>query len=519
MSSPTGGTNDRSLDDAPCAHLVTTLDGRIVSANRTLRSWAGLLDDDLTARGIHELLTPAGMIHYESVAPMLAIGRGLTEVSLDLRRADGTTLHLLCNAMVRPAHEIGGSTSDDGLQVQWVGLDVTGRRSYERELLVVQRRLRRLQSLSAGFATAGSVDAIADVLLAQLVDGIKAHQGAVLVIDDGDDTCVVATRSAPSSTSDSQLDRPEHSEQIASVLEHRRAVFTAHSAEEANTAGGSRHVAVLPLCTGDRVLGAVWLRLDRDEAHSDDEQHLLRSAAEMCAEALERASLLERHAVEAERNRSLTALLHRLEEATTVAERAQLITDFVVPDHVDYATVEMPSIGRTPLGLRHRDRSQEELLRRLRSDVAIDGDQPHSLAAGRRAREPQLVSEIDEHMFDRYGLAAPQLAALRTLAPRSYLGLPLVARGAVIGSLMLVQSSSPRRFGPGDVEFYRRLADSSRWRSRTPACSSTNATSPTGSRTRSFPRTSPATPDSRFGPSTRRATSSPGWAATGTTRS
>jgi serine/threonine-protein kinase RsbW len=460
VSSPFGGTNDRSLDEAPCAHLVTTLDGRIVSANRTLHAWIGLPDGVLTALGIHELLTPAGTIHYESVAPMLAIGKGLTEVSLDLRRADGATLHLLCNAIVRPAHEVGGSPSDDDLQVQWVGLDVTGRRSYERELLVVQRRLRRLQSLSAGLATAGSIDAIADVLLTHLVDGIKAHQGAVLVADGGDLPRVVATRSAPSNAPDSGFDPLEHDQRIASVLRERRAVFTTDPAEDMHGAGGSRHVAVLPLSADDRLLGAVWLRLDRDEAHSNDEQQLLRAAAEMCAQALERASLLDRQAVEAERNHALSALLHRLEEATTVAERAQLITEFVVPDHADYATVEIPSIGRTPVGLRHRDRSQEAVLRRLRSDVAIDVDQPHSLAAGRQAREPQLVTEIDEQMYGRYGLAPPQLAALRTLAPRSYLGLPLVARGAVIGSLMLVQSSSPRRFRPGDVDFYRRLADS-----------------------------------------------------------
>ena len=62
-------------------------------------------------------------------------------------------------------------------------------------------------------------------------------------------------------------------------------------------------------------------------------------------------------------------------------------------------------------------------------------------------------------MYALYGLDDEQLGMLRSLGPKSYLGLPLIARGQVIGSMMLVHSCSSRRYLDEDVEYFERLAD------------------------------------------------------------
>ena len=142
----------RWLDDAPCAYLVTTVDGRVRWVNHTFIEWLGDSDLELVGHSIHDVLTAAGRIRFEAVTPSLTLNGHLRDIALDVRKADGTTLNLLCNATASP------SADGVGTEVWWAGLDVSDRRAYEQDLLVAQRRLRRLQELSAALVGATSVE-------------------------------------------------------------------------------------------------------------------------------------------------------------------------------------------------------------------------------------------------------------------------------------------------------------------------------------------------------------------------
>lgn len=450
-------SGQRWLEDAPCAYLVTKLDGQISWTNRTLAEWMGDAEMDLSGRSIHDVLTPGGRIRFETIAPALTLNSHLRDVALDIRCVDGTQLHLLCHATVSPTAD-GADT-----EVWWVGLDVTERRAYERDLLVAQRRLRRLQDLAAALVGATTVDEVANALLAKLVDGVKASSGVVYLRTNGDTDLRMAasrTTSAPEPQAESgPIDR--HSR---TALDTGQDVFDSDVERRDGQPASSeverrRHVAALLLRADDRVVGVVRFELARQKPHTANERQLLRSAVDMAAQAIERVQFLERHRRTAEQNRAASALLHWMEEATTVATRAQLIADFMVPVYADFATVEMLAAGSTPVGLRHCDPTKEPTLRWLRSNVVVPADRPESLAAVRATQQPTVLNDIDARSFADYGLDEDQLAALRELAPRCYAGLPLVARGEVIGSLLLAHTTSGRRFSEADVEFLARVAD------------------------------------------------------------
>ncbi len=431
--------------------MISSVDGTILWANRTLADWLGVPGQELAGKSVHSLLTPGGRIHYESIVPSLALGLPMHNVSLDLKKEDGLTLHLLASTTLvhRPPDADGGPIPE----VRWVCIDVTGRRSQERDLLVSQRRLSRLQNLSTELVSAVTDEEIGFVVLAQLVDGVKADRGAVMTLGDDGVRSVLAMHSAPPMTNpktpDHRLDWAEET-----VQRSGQPAFEAVSVE-----GETHQLAALPLHGSDGLLGVVLLELRRERMHDEEEKSLLLAASQMCEQALDRARLLNRHRRDAQRSTALSGLLHRLEEETTLAGRSQLIADFLVPDHADYATVEIPASGREPIGLRHCQPELESVLRTLRTEVAIRSELPFSLAASRETRQPQHMQNIDPAVYEDYGLDNDQLEALRRLAPHSYIGLPLVARNTVVGSVLLAFSNSDRIYEPGDIPFYQQIAD------------------------------------------------------------
>ena len=445
----------RWLDDAPCAYLVTTVDGQVRWVNRTLVHWLGNSDLELVGHSLHEILTASGRIRFEAVTPSLTLNGHLRDVELAVRRADGTTLNLLCNATASP------SADGEGTEVWWAGLDVSDRRAYEQDLLVAQRRLRRLQDLSAALVGATSVEEVADAMLGTLVDGVKADSGAFYVRD-GAALRLVGTKTSSNKqqvAGDAGLD----DEHVRVAHETGTDTF-ASDVEPVTSASPSTvqkrwHAAALPLHGNDSTVGVVRFGLARTRPHSEHERQLLRAAADMAGQALERVQLLDRHRRTAAENSAASALLHRMEEATTVAARAQLVADFLVPDYADMATVELPWAGSEPAGLRHRDRTAEPTLRWLRSNVQIGSDHNASLAAGRESRTPRVLNDVTPTMYDDFDLDEEQLEALRRIGPTAYLGVPLVARSGVIGSLMLSNSTAGREFSDADIDFVGRIAE------------------------------------------------------------
>ena len=126
-------------ENAPCGYLSLRPDGRIVKANKTFCRWTGYALDELTGKRLHDFLSIAGSIFYEThFAPLLRMQGFFNEVALDLLRKDGEPFPVLVNAAER--------TNAEG-KPQFIRLTVfnaSDRRRYERELLKARDELKAL---------------------------------------------------------------------------------------------------------------------------------------------------------------------------------------------------------------------------------------------------------------------------------------------------------------------------------------------------------------------------------------
>src|SRR5689334_15857208 len=86
-------------EHAPAGYLSTLVDGTIVKTNATLLSWLGHERDDLVGRRLHDLLPPGARIYYEThYAPLLQMQGSISEIALEVLRADGSRLPVLLNS-------------------------------------------------------------------------------------------------------------------------------------------------------------------------------------------------------------------------------------------------------------------------------------------------------------------------------------------------------------------------------------------------------------------------------------
>lgn len=117
-------------ENAPFGYLSLSRKGRIVKANRTLSLLIGHAPDALIGMRIHELLTIAGRIYYEThLAPLLRMQGHVNEVALDLVARDGRVIPVLANAAERRA------LNGDLLFIRLAVFQASDRRRYERDLL------------------------------------------------------------------------------------------------------------------------------------------------------------------------------------------------------------------------------------------------------------------------------------------------------------------------------------------------------------------------------------------------
>ena len=117
-------------ENAPCGYLSLEPSGRIFKVNRTLSTWTGYAPDQLVGRRLHDLLSIAGRMFYEThIAPLLRMQGFFNEVALDLITEKGDRLPVIANATER--RDADGRPISTRITL----LKATDRRRYERELL------------------------------------------------------------------------------------------------------------------------------------------------------------------------------------------------------------------------------------------------------------------------------------------------------------------------------------------------------------------------------------------------
>lgn len=169
-------------EHAPCGHLTTRMDGTIVRVNTTLLRWLGLDRDDVIDGVFTDLLEAGGRLFYETrQRPVLMLQGEMREISMRLRRSDGTALPVLVNSVV--VMDDAGAPSE----IRTAVFDSTERHQYERELIDARRsaelsadRVRALQNATTAFAASEDEPAVVHALTEAVRGAVAAAAVAAL---------------------------------------------------------------------------------------------------------------------------------------------------------------------------------------------------------------------------------------------------------------------------------------------------------------------------------------------------
>jgi PAS domain S-box-containing protein len=137
------------FENAPCGYLSIRPDGRIELVNATFCRWTGYEAHELQSRRLHDLLSIASRMYFEThFAPLLRLQGHFDEVALELVTKELGRIPVLVNAVER--------RSIDGrhLFTRITVFNATDRRRYESELLAAraaadngQQKLRELNDI------------------------------------------------------------------------------------------------------------------------------------------------------------------------------------------------------------------------------------------------------------------------------------------------------------------------------------------------------------------------------------
>ena len=150
------------------------------------------------------------------------------------------------------------------------------------------------------------------------------------------------------------------------------------------------------------------------------------------------------------------ALASSLNYETTLKLMAQLsvprIADYCVVDIID----EQGQIGR--LAVAHFDPKKVELVQELRQRYPPDAAQHSPITKVLQSGESELVSEIPDQLLSAMTRDEEHLKIVRKLKPRSFMIVPLVARGRTLGAISFVSAESGHRYDKDDLALAEDLA-------------------------------------------------------------
>lgn len=150
-----------------------------------------------------------------------------------------------------------------------------------------------------------------------------------------------------------------------------------------------------------------------------------------------------------------SALVARsLDYEQTLAEVAKL----AVPELADWCAVDVvqPDGSLRQVTSGHPDPELEELLMELRRLYRQEKGSSEGVARVIETGESELATDVRDQ--PQMEIPAAHREVYERLAPRSYMIVPLVARGRTIGALTFLSSREGRHYGPNDLTFAQDLA-------------------------------------------------------------
>jgi PAS domain S-box-containing protein len=196
-----------------------------------------------------------------------------------------------------------------------------------------------------------------------------------------------------------------------------------------------------------------WRRVNVRAVPVLEEDGRVREWVGATTDVTERRRVEEGRDFVAEASRVLASSLDYEETLRTVARLA-------VPVLADWCAVDvLTEDGELRrLAVKHTDPEKVRLVEEIERRWPTAPDAPHGLASVVRTGQSELMSRIPEALLASMAQDEQHLRLVRELGLRSYICVPLLARGKVLGALSLVHAESGRAYDAADLAVAEDLA-------------------------------------------------------------
>jgi PAS domain S-box-containing protein len=162
-----------------------------------------------------------------------------------------------------------------------------------------------------------------------------------------------------------------------------------------------------------------------------------------------------------ENQRFLARATELLGSSLDYEETIRRVAELAVPRIADYCIAEVADEAGVAhsLGVAHVDPAKVELAREIQERYPSAADSARGSAAVMRTGKPDMMTDVPEELLVAGAIDADHLALLRALEIHSYICVPLLAGGEVLGTLTFVGAESGRRYGPDDLAVAESIAE------------------------------------------------------------
>ena len=209
-----------------------------------------------------------------------------------------------------------------------------------------------------------------------------------------------------------------------------------------------------PHTTDDRIPSAAGMRIfETVKAPYRDERDQIVGVVGISRDVTEKRR-------QAELNRFRAEASNLLASSIDYETRLASVANLAVSEIADWCVVHMVADDGTvqQLALAHRDPSKLEWARELQRRYPPRYDTPGGLPQVLRTGKPELVSEVTAELLERSGAGAAEFDLVRELGLKSFMIVPLIARGRTLGAITFVSADRGHHFDANDLTVAENLA-------------------------------------------------------------
>ena len=312
-------------------------------------------------------------------------------------------------------------------------------------------RSARLQAVTAALARAATTEDVAAIVVSEGMSALGATAGGLLMPGEDERITLPGALGYPAEVVEQlRAERRNSDLPAAQALRTGQAVWLESRQERdsrfpalSGLEPATMSMCAVPLAVGDDVVGALRFSFELPRLFDRDERAFVYALAAQTAQALQRALLFAAERAASERTSFLAAAIELLTSSLEPQETMEHLMTLLVPAIADWAVVYLLDEFGEPRAqsIAHREPAMNARIRDVMHqrplDTSTSGGLGEVLRSGVTIRYGSVPDEVRERAVSFAD--DPEVAA--AIAPYTGIGVPLIARGKVIGALALARTT------------------------------------------------------------------------------